>query len=261
MQFRLLFFIAIVFFTSCKNDAETITDQSQEKSDMVETTEAEKVQPTITPIEHASMVIEWDDYVLYIDPVGGKEVYNDLPEPDIILITDIHGDHMDEQTIQEVMVPKKTRILAPRAVKAKSQQLSSINAIDNGQTITPFGFEISAVPMYNTTPSRKQFHEKGRGNGYLISRNGYTVYISGDTENIPEMEEFGEVDKAFLCMNLPYTMNIDQAVEATAMINPKIVVPYHYRGKDGFADIQRFKQLVTENTDTEVRLMEWYPEK
>jgi L-ascorbate metabolism protein UlaG (beta-lactamase superfamily) len=87
---------------------------------------------------------------------------------------------------------------------------------------------IEAVPAYNTTLGREQFHPKGRDNGYILTLDGLRIYIAGDTEDIPEMAELKDIDIAFLPCNQPYTMTIDQCVNAAKIIKPKILFPYHY---------------------------------
>lgn len=74
------------------------------------------------------------------------------------------------------------------------------------------------------------------------------------------MRKLQNIDIAFVCMNLPYTMDINQAASAVLEFQPKIVYPFHYRGQDGFSDIEAFKKLVnTKNKNIEVRLRNWYP--
>ena len=84
------------------------------------------------------------------------------------------------------------------------------------------------------------------------------IYISGDTEDIKEMRELRDIDYAFICMNLPYTMSVEQAASAVLEFKPKVVFPYHYRGTEGFSDVEKFKRLVSKNKDIEVRLLDWY---
>ncbi|MEM1138130.1 MAG: MBL fold metallo-hydrolase, partial [Bacteroidota bacterium] len=105
-------------------------------------------------------------------------------------------------------------------------------------------------------------HPKGRGNGYLLNIDGKRIYISGYTKDITEMRSLTGIDIAFVCMNLPYTMDIEQAASAVLDFKPKIVYPFHYRGGGGkFSDTEQFKQLVNKkNGDIEVRLLNWYAE-
>jgi len=122
-----------------------------------------------------------------------------------------------------------------------------------------FGMTIEAIPMYNLRDEALNFHPKGRGNGYVISLAGERIYISGDTEDIPEMRELTNIDKAFICMNLPYTMTVESAASAVLDFKPKIAIPYHYRGKDGLSDIENFKQIIeSKNSDIKVEFLKWY---
>ena len=114
------------------------------------------------------------------------------------------------------------------------------------------GFKLEAVASYNTTPPRKRFHPKGQGNGYVLNLGGKRIYISGDTEGTPEMLALKGIDVAFLCMNLPYTMDVDAAAKAVKAFKPKVVYPYHSRGQD----TSKFKALV--GGAAEVRLVNWY---
>jgi L-ascorbate metabolism protein UlaG (beta-lactamase superfamily) len=120
------------------------------------------------------------------------------------------------------------------------------------------GITIQAIPMYNLTPERADFHVKGRGNGYVIGLGGSRIYVSGDTEDIPEMRGLEGIDAAFVCMNLPYTMDVEAAADAVLEFRPRIVYPYHYRGRPEVSDIGRFRELVAANPAIEVRLLRWY---
>ena len=70
------------------------------------------------------------------------------------------------------------------------------------------------------------------------------------------MRALKNIEVAFVCMNLPYTLDINQAASAVLEFKPKVVYPYHYRGQD----VDEFKRLVVkENSAIEVRLLNWYP--
>ncbi len=108
--------------------------------------------------------------------------------------------------------------------------------------------------MYNTTEERLQYHEKGRGNGYIVTFGPVRAYIAGDTECTPEMRALSDIDVAFVPMNLPYTMAPEAAAECVQEFGPQIVYPYHYRG----SDVSVFENQVTSNSDIEVRILDWY---
>jgi L-ascorbate metabolism protein UlaG (beta-lactamase superfamily) len=206
----------------------------------------------ITPLNHASTLIEAGGKTIYLDPVKPVK-FAGLPKADLIVITDIHGDHMDTDSIKEAS-KTETEILVPRAVV---ETVTSAKPIANGETKTWQGWTIEAVPAYNLKrgPSAgKLFHDKGRGNGYVLAYGGKRFYFSGDTEGVPEMRALKNIDVAFVCMNLPYTMPPDEAADTVKAFHPKVVIPYHYRG----SDLTVFQRGL-EGTGIEVRLLDWYP--
>jgi L-ascorbate metabolism protein UlaG (beta-lactamase superfamily) len=207
----------------------------------------------VHPINHATLALGWKDKVLYVDPVGEAKRFAELPSPDLILITDVHGDHFNAATLKAVTV-EKTLIVAPPAVSLPAELLQKATRLANGESKELLGLKVEAVPAYNLTPDRQRFHAKGRGNGYLLSLGGKRVYLSGDTEDIPEMTALKNIDVAFVCVNLPYTMDVEQAARAVREFRPKVVYPYHSRG----SDLEKFKQLVGPDAGVEVRLRDWY---
>jgi len=207
----------------------------------------------ITPLNHASTLIEAGGETIYLDPAKPVK-FAALGKADLILITDIHGDHMDPESIAQITKPG-TEILAPPAVVAT---VTSAKPIANGETKTWQGWTIEAIPAYNLVRGPapgKLYHDKGRGNGYVLTYGGKRFYFSGDTEGVPEMRALKNIDVAFVCMNLPYTMPPEEAAEAVKAFHPKVVIPYHYRG----SDLSVFKKGL-EGSGVEVRLLDWYPQ-
>ncbi len=224
--------------------------------------EADKGTITIQPILHGSLILTWDNKTIYVDPYGGAKAFTGLAAPDLIIITDIHQDHLSVETLKSFITTNATFIV-PSAVKDKlpTEMKSKAVVMGNGMNIVEKGIAISAIPMYNLPETADSRHTKGRGNGYILSLGGKFIYISGDTEDIVEMRALKNIDVAFVCMNLPYTMDIEQAASAVLEFKPKIVYPYHYRGQEGFSDTEAFKKIVnTGNDKVEVRLRNWYPE-
>lgn len=219
-------------------------------------------QIKIYPVNHGSFVMSYQGKAFYVDPVGDAELYKSYPEPTIILITDIHGDHFSLNTLQSLNL-EFTGIVAPQAVydKLPIELQKKTQVLNNGDSNSyrMFGMTIEAIPMYNLREEALNFHPKGRGNGYIITLNGERIYISGDTEDIPEMRALSNIDKAFICMNLPYTMTIENAASAVLDFKPKVVIPYHYRGKNGLSDVDQFKSIVeTQNNNIKVEILKWY---
>ncbi len=250
-----------LFFAGCKGNTE-----QKEKPETAETSKSElsdiKIAAiNIIPIAHATAVLEWNDITIYIDPVGGATAFESQKQPDLILITDIHGDHFSLETLQQLNT-KKAKIIVPRAVadKIPAEFTPQLDLLNNGDSKERYGITIEAIPMYNLREEAKDFHTKGRGNGYVLNMGGQRLYFSGDTEDIPEMRSLKNIDKAFICMNLPYTMTEESAADAVLEFQPKQVYPYHYRGKPDVSDVVKFKKLVNkDNANIEVVQLDWYP--
>lgn len=223
--------------------------------------------PKIIPIYHASFILDWDSVIIYVDPAWNKNFYTNYSQPDLVLITDIHFDHLDNNVLSHLREKGEFQVITTQAVYEEilDELKDKVIVLKNNENLEielrTRKFKITALPMYNLTPERLQFHLKGRGNGYLIEKDDFRVYIAGDTEDIPEMRSLRNIDIAFLPMNLPYTMTIEQAVSAVLEFKPKKVYPYHYRGENGLSDVQKFKELVEkENKEIEVVLEDWYKE-
>ncbi len=205
----------------------------------------------ITPIYHAAAIIQAGNDRIYIDPAKPANIAG-LPPGDLILITDIHHDHMDPADIAALSKPG-TEIVAPAAVQ---KTVTSARVLANGQSMTWRHWKITAVPMYNIRhmmPNGEPYHPKGRGNGYILTYGGKRFYFAGDTEGTPEMRALKNIDVAFIPMNLPYTMSPDEAAAAVKAFHPRIAIPYHYHGQN----IQRFADDL-KGSGIEVRLLDWY---
>ncbi len=227
-----------------------------------DTFDTKKGELTIQPILHGTLVLRFNDKVIYVDPYGGANAFAGVAKPDLILITDIHGDHLNEDTLDTLEI-KNIPIIVPQAVadKISEKYQEQLQILANGNSMKQFGIDIKALPMYNLPESADAKHVKGRGNGYLLKMGKKNIYISGDTAGIEEMRNLQDIDIAFVCMNLPYTMDVKEAASAVLDFKPLIVYPYHYRGNPDMSDTEIFKSLVNEkNSEIEVRLRNWYPE-
>ena len=207
---------------------------------------------TIHPVRHASFVMETPSGVIYVDPVGDAALYQGFPDPDHILITHHHGDHYKEETLTALA---SAPLLVNNEVHGmlSSGLKSNATAISNGETGAMGDIGVEAIPAYNLTEDRLKYHpQNGRDNGYVLSIDGMRVYVSGDTEDIPEMRALSDIDLAFVCMNLPYTMEVEKAAAAVKEFAPSIVYPYHY----GESDTAAFAEMVGGASD--VKLVDWY---
>ncbi|HEX6765434.1 MAG TPA: MBL fold metallo-hydrolase [Polyangiaceae bacterium] len=222
------------------------------KPTVTDTITTSKGPVAITPIHHATVALNFDGKTIVLDP-WSQAPAGWLPKADLVLITDVHPDHFDRDGIAAVR-KEGTQFVAPDAV---AKDLPEAKVLKNGQKLELLGVSIRAVPMYNLTRGPtpgKLFHDKGRGNGYLLGFGDKTLYFSGDTECTPAMKALKNVDVAFVCMNLPYTMPVEEAAECVKAFKPKVIIPFHYRGSDTNA----FKQALAGTPGVEVRLRDFY---
>lgn len=210
---------------------------------------------TVNPISHASLWLDWGGTAIVVDPTGGAEAFAAAGTPALILVTHMHGDHFDPETL--AAIPGDAPIVAPPTVVEQLPEALAARAttLANGESAELAGLTIDAIPAYNTTADRQQYHPQGRDNGYILSAGDLRVYVAGDTEDIPEMRALTDIDLAFVPMNLPFTMDVVQASDGVAAFGPSVVYPYHY----GETNTQEFADLMAEkNPGVEVRLVDWY---
>jgi L-ascorbate metabolism protein UlaG (beta-lactamase superfamily) len=181
---------------------------------------------------HACIRIQYDGKEIQIDPVsklGNRSInYAAMPKADYIFVTHEHADHYDAAALKTLSADKTQLVMNKRC----ADMFGSGKVMANGDKLQLADVSVEAVPAYNSTVGREQFHPKGRDNGYILTIDGLRIYIAGDTEDIPEMAQIKAIDIAFLPCNQPYTMTPDQLVRAAKVIKPKVLFPYHYGQTD-----------------------------
>lgn len=250
-------------------EPEVAKDQGQEPApaDELDVIKTKSGQIKVTALMHGSLMLSMGDKNLYIDPTmdalkfASSDKPESLPKADLILVTDIHGDHMDAEAIA-LLRKEGAAVIAPDAViTALGDKLPSPTLMANGQKLEVFdgALALEATPMYNLVRKREDngefFHVKGRGNGYILRYDEAAVYISGDTECTPEMKALTGIDAAFVTMNLPYTMPVEEAAQCAREFKPKALYPFHHRGQD----VAQLKTLLADVPEVQVRLLSWYP--
>lgn len=183
---------------------------------------------TIHNVGHGTLYCEYKNLIIHVDPYSKQANYDNMPKADIILITHGHSDHYDLTALNKIKTDS-TMMVCTKAVKDLGTYAGSTIMMQNGDSSVVKNIPIKAVPAYNLTSS---FHPKGQGNGYILTLGEKKIYIAGDTEFITEMGNLGQVDVAFLPMNLPYTMTPEMAAEAAKKIKPSILYIYHFGNSD-----------------------------
>ena len=205
---------------------------------------------TFHALMHSCIRIEFDGKEIEIDPVAKMRDrvvdYSQMPKADYIFVTHEHGDHYDPSAIRLLSAEKTKLVMNKRCTDMFGSGLT----MANGQNFLIDDIKVEAVPAYNTTEGRQQFHPKGRDNGYILTLDGLRIYIAGDTEDIPEMADIKDIDIAFLPCNQPYTMTPEQLIKAAKTIKPKVLFPYHY----GQTDVSTIpSSLKSEGIDVRIR--------
>ncbi|MCA9358953.1 MBL fold metallo-hydrolase [Candidatus Kaiserbacteria bacterium] len=228
-----------------------------------ETSDDEMVEEDfkVFPIEHASFSMKLGDVEILNDPVGKLELYERYKNPDLILFGSDKVDHFNVELLEEI-VSNKTMIIAPAFVVdtlPEDLQKQTV-AMGSGDVHHVLGIEIKVIPAYEL--SELQSENTGvasLGNGYLLTKDDFSVYIAGDTEDVPEMRTLEDIDVAFIPMSLPDTMDVDVAADAVLDFSPVTVYPYHYLGQSGLSDVEEFTRLVkAANSDIEIVELDWY---
>ena len=210
----------------------------------------------VKPLGHGTLALQFADQTIVVDPVANRD-YTGMSEPTVILITDIHPDHWNMEAAAMLM-GVRTKVVAPRVV---ADQWGGIDTVLEHEKFVMVGdIKIEAVPMYNIErgpTDGEYYHPKGRGNGYVLTFGLRRIYISGDTECIPEMRQLKDIDIAFVAMNEPYTMPPSEAAECVKAFKPKVVYPYHYSG----SDLDVFTWHLEDTPEVEIKILDWYPRR
>ena len=242
----LLILAAVMIGAGWAADGSGAAHEKEFERDIIKT---ETGDLTITCIGHGTLMFEYQDKVIHVDPVGREADYSKLPKADLVLITHEHGDHLDPKALA-LLRKEQTQIVL---TKTCAEKVEGGIVMKNGDVQTVLSFKIEAVPAYNIVhkrPNGQPFHPKGQGNGYVATFGKTRVYVAGDTENTPEMKKLKKIDIAFLPMNLPYTMTPAMVADAALAFEPKMLYPYHY----GRTDPKELAQLLKDAEDVEVRI-------
>jgi len=222
---------------------------------------AEQSTAKMTPIFHSAVVLEYAGKTIFIDPYDKPERFASFAAPDMVLITHTHGDHFNEELLTVIDL-SKAELFGPEAVTSQADKFgfAKMTTMGNGDDVARGDISIEAVASYNLPASENAPHPPGKFNGYVVELGDERYYFSGDTGPVDEMRNLDDIDFAFVCMNLPYTMTMEDAANAVLDFKPRVVYPFHYRNKDGsFMDTKKFAAMVTKGDKSiEVRMLDWY---
>ena len=180
----------------------------------------------ITFIKHGSLALTFNNLSIQVDPVSMYADYSTFPKADIILITHEHDDHFDPKAIQTLS--KENTLLIMNEASAKKLGNPKAEIMKNGDKIKVSDqILIEAVPAYNTTPGREQFHPRHRDNGYILTIDGLRIYIAGDTEDIPEMKNL-KISISYSSGESTLHHDCYAGRKRRQHVFTKILYPYHF---------------------------------
>lgn len=184
--------------------------------------------------------------IIYTDPYKLKK---ESEKADIILITHDHFDHCSPEDVEMIQNEKTIIVTTSDCAKKLKGNIKTVKPWDK---LNVSEIEIEAVPAYNTN---KDFHPKSKGwVGFIFKANGKRIYIAGDTDYIPEMKKFKNIDIALLPVSGTYVMTAEEAVKAALEIKPKLAIPMHYGTIVGsISDAEKFKKLLKDKIPVEIK--------
>jgi L-ascorbate metabolism protein UlaG (beta-lactamase superfamily) len=227
-----------VVVSGCKKEDVEKPETERTKTKRTEEEQAGKetaMGMTLQWLGHASFKICHEDTVIYIDPWKLNESAHDAT---LVLVSHSHGDHYSPEDVAKVSGPE-TKLITSADVVAKEK---AGEAVMPGLTIESGDVRVAGVPAYNPN---KQFHPKESSwVGFIIEIGSKRIYYAGDTDLTEEMKALKDIDIALLPVGGKYTMNAEEAAEATRHIKPKLAIPYHWGDiVGGRSDAEDFVRL------------------
>jgi len=196
---------------------------------------------------------------------GTKKVIIDpfIPEgsvaptnPDLVLVTHGHYDHMGEAASlkkKTVAIGEIARYLQSKGVPAEGMGIGGTVDFDGVTITTTQAVHTSHIddPSYNGYA--------GLAVGFVVRMDGISVYHAGDTALFSDMKLIGDLyhpDVALLPIGGRYTMGVKEALIAAQFVGSPIVVPIHYNTWDRIAaDAEMFKKSLERSTDLTVKVL------
>lgn len=197
----------------------------------------------VTYVGHATVLIELDGVRLLTDPILRRRVgflrrrfplsQNSLGQIDAVLISHLHGDHLDLPSLRRV--GRGVRLIVPKGAGAylQARRFSDVEEIEQGGSTRVASLRIQATGA-NHDGRRLPWLPRTETLGYLID-GSHEIYFAGDTDLFPEMSDIGlQLDLALLPVWGwgPYLgsghLTPYRAALALGQLRPKVAIPIHW---------------------------------
>jgi L-ascorbate metabolism protein UlaG (beta-lactamase superfamily) len=188
----------------------------------------------ITYLGHSCFLLEQGSGRILIDPfLTGNPLAAASPDhinPNLILVTHGHGDHSGDA----VAISKRTGapVMAVFETAGRCAQAGAkIIGAHYGGTVSFDFAKVKIVPAWHSSSFGSEMLYAGNPCGFVVQFPGVTIYHAGDTTVFGDMRLIAQVtpiDIALLPIGGHYTMGLDDAVLATELLDPEVVIPMHY---------------------------------
>ena len=178
----------------------------------------------LTWLGHASVQLLIGNRFVYVDPVVDPFQLWQFPKAELILLSSTAPDHFSEECVRELLGDVGV-VYGP----SDAGRFLQVNAAQERE-VYDVGF--CTVKTMPANPVRK---DKARSIGFLLRGEGKTVYYSGDTKYIAEMEGLCP-DVLLIPIGGTYSVSAQEAASWLVRIKPKIVIPIHWGRNEGTLD-------------------------
>ncbi|MGJ8733957.1 MAG: metal-dependent hydrolase [Cellulophaga sp.] len=203
----------------------------------------------ITFLGHATLLLEVGGKTVLLDPFisgnpkNNNQVDKDTLNPDYILVTHAHQDHVLD--VEDIAKRTNAVIVSNFEIATYYENKGlKVHPMNHGGSWT---FDFGTVKYVNAihTSSFADGSEGGLPGGFIITSANKSIYIAGDTALTMDMKlipMFAKLDLAVLPIGDNFTMGVDDAIIASNFVECNTVLGYHF-DTFGFIEIDEAKAV------------------